>query len=188
MAKQPMITVEEAANVLAFWFEELEPNQWFIKDDSLDTLIRARFMTVHNAAAQCELWPWRATAYGRLAEIIVLDQFSRNIFRNKPEAFMHDSLALALAQEAVSVGADQHLSHSERAFLYMPFMHSESLEVHSTAMELFDEKGLQNNFEYEKKHKAILQRFGRYPHRNAILGRESTPEEKQFLTQPGSSF
>ena len=188
MGTSTLITVEEAASVLAFWFEELEPAQWFRKDESLDTLIRARFGSVHQAAACCELWPWRATSHGRLAEIIVLDQFSRNIYRDQAQAFSCDPVALALAQEAISVGADKQLTDAERAFLYMPFMHSESLEIHDSAMELFDDNGLQQNFKHEKKHRDILQRFGRYPHRNAILGRTSTPEEEKFLTQPGSSF
>lgn len=188
MDAKTLVTVEEAASVLAFWFEELEPAQWFAKDDSLDTLIRARFSSVHQAAANCELWPWRANPYGRLAEIIVLDQFSRNIFRDTPAAFECDRLALALAQEAISVGADRSMTPQECAFLYMPFMHSESLEVHDTAMELFDMQGLEQQFHFERKHRAILLEFGRYPHRNAILGRASTPAENAFLLQPDSHF
>ncbi|EAO7613966.1 DUF924 domain-containing protein, partial [Salmonella enterica] len=131
---------------------------------------------------------WRKTAEGRLAEIIVLDQFSRNLFRDSPQAFAQDSLALALAQEAISLNLDQQLSPEQRAFLYMPFMHSESKLIHEFALKLFQRLGNPTNLEFEKKHKVIIDRFGRYPHRNQILGRESTDEELTFLTQPDSSF
>ncbi len=123
-----------------------------------------------------------------MAEIIVLDQFSRNIFRDKPEAFASDALALALAQEAIAAKADEQLKPIERSFLYMPFMHSESLAIHEVAVGLFENNGIASNYDFEIKHKTIIERFGRYPHRNSILGRESTPEEIEFLTQPGSSF
>lgn len=176
-------------DVIRFWFEELEPKQWWVKDDKLDVEIAERFGPLLNAAASCELAGWRGTAEGRLAEIIVLDQFSRNIFRNKPEAFAQDPLALGLAQEAVRCGADQELSSEKRRFIYMPFMHSESAQIHERAVELFgSEPALADNLEYEYKHKEIIDRFGRYPHRNEILGRESTEEELEFLKQPGSSF
>ena len=124
----------------------------------------------------------------RLAEIIILDQFSRNIHRGTPDAFAADPLALALAQEAVSSGADQALPVSRRAFLYMPFMHSESQAIHELAVRLFSASGLAENLKAELRHQAIITRFGRYPHRNSILGRISTPEEEAFLEEPGSSF
>ena len=174
--------------ILKFWFEELEPKQWWVKDFELDQLIIARFSEIHDRAARCELAGWRKNASGRLAEIIVLDQFSRNMFRGSPLSFAYDPLALALSQEAISAGADQLLSPVERNFLYMPFMHSESLQIHEEAVELFRRNGQQGNFEYELKHKAIIERFGRYPHRNEVLGRESTEAELEFLQQPGSSF
>jgi uncharacterized protein (DUF924 family) len=176
------------SDVLNFWFEELSPKQWFEKSDELDKLILDRFLDTHKKAIACELSSYRDTAKGRLAEIIVLDQFSRNIFRDKPEAFMYDSLALALSQEAISIGADKELSTIEKAFLYMPFMHSESLEIHTKALELFDQKGLEDNLKFEQAHYDIIKRFGRYPHRNQILNRASTTEEIEFLKQPGSSF
>jgi uncharacterized protein (DUF924 family) len=135
-----------------------------------------------------ELSAWRDTPHGRLAEIIVLDQFSRNLFRDSPKAFAQDGMALALAQEAVRTGADAQLSAQERVFLYMPYMHSESPAIHETAVQLFTGNGIQGNLDFELKHKAIIERFGRYPHRNALLGRNSTPEELAFLSQPGSSF
>lgn len=186
-AKQ-LVTVEEAASVLSFWFDELDSTQWFKKDHGLDTLIRSRFGQVHSAAANGELWPWRATAQGRLAEIIILDQFSRNIYRESPQAFACDTMALVLAQEAISIQADFMLSTEQKAFLYMPFMHSESLDVHDVAMELFNTEGLEKTLDFEVKHRNIIARFGRYPHRNKVLGRSSTPEEARFLAQPGSSF
>lgn len=174
--------------ILKFWFEELEPPQWWKKDENLDLLIVARFSDIHRRAARCELFEWRQDAHGRLAEIIVLDQFSRNMFRGTPLSFAHDALALALAQEAISVGADKSLNQAERSFLYMPFMHSESLQIHEIATGLFRDNGNQNSLDFELKHKAIIERFGRYPHRNSILGRKSTDEEIEFLKQPGSGF
>ena len=175
-------------DILNFWFNELTPEQWWAKDDQLDAEIKQRFSAIHHKAARCELFEWRIAAKGRLAEIIILDQFSRNIFRDTPQAFANDSLALALAQEALSVNADKALSPAECSFLYMPFMHSESAEIHQIAMTLYSAPGLENNCDFELKHQAIITRFGRYPHRNEILGRESTPEEIEFLKEPGSSF
>lgn len=182
----PKVMSEEV--VLQFWFEELSSEQWFRKDEALDQLITDRFKSLHTSATQCELFHWRHSPQGRLAEIIVLDQFSRNIYRDQPGAFAHDALALALAQEAVANCADNPLTSTQRAFLYMPYMHSESLPIHEVAMRLYDQPGLEFNLEFEIQHRDIIARFGRYPHRNKILGRESTEEEIAFLTQPGSSF
>ncbi|WP_228195398.1 DUF924 family protein [Thalassospira povalilytica] len=175
--------------VLDFWFKELEQKQWFIKDTALDTHIAERFSDIHAAALAGELLTWRNTASGRLAEIIVLDQFSRNMYRDTPQSFAADPIALVLAQEAVSLGKDKELgSPEQRAFLYMPYMHSESEMIHEIAVTLFDQPGLEHNYGFEIKHKKIIDRFGRYPHRNDILGRTSTPEEIAFLKEPGSSF
>ena len=174
--------------VLKFWFEEIEPAQWWKKDDDVDRVIVERFAALHQRATRCELFEWRKDARGRLAEVIVLDQFSRNMFRNSPLSFAHDALALALAQEAISAGADKSLNQAERSFLYMPFMHSESLPIHEIATRLFRDNGNPNSFDFELKHKAIIERFGRYPHRNSILDRESSDEEIEFLKQPGSGF
>lgn len=174
--------------ILKFWFEDTEPAQWWKKDENFDRIIIERFSELHRRATRCELFEWRKDARGRLAEIIVLDQFSRNMFRGSPLSFAHDALALALSHEAVSAGADRTLNPVEQSFLYMPFMHSESVKIHEVAVELFRKNGIQSNLDFELKHKAIIERFGRYPHRNAILGRESTQEEIEFLKQPGSSF
>ncbi len=174
--------------VLSFWFTETAPAQWWRADAVFDAEIRVRFGPVHAAGAAGELFEWRASPAGRLAEIIVLDQFSRNIHRGTARAFACDPMALALAQEAVAAGADAALPAAQRAFLYLPFMHSESRCIHEVAERLFSQAGLEENHRSELRHKAIVERFGRYPHRNLILGRPSTGEEEAFLRQPGSSF
>jgi uncharacterized protein (DUF924 family) len=180
--------MQTPTDILTFWFEELTPEQWYAASDGVDTMIAERFGTFHVAAARCELFGWRTSPEGRLAEIIVLDQFSRNIHRGTAAAFAQDALALTLAQEAVTAGADVALEPAKRAFLYLPYMHSESAVIHDIALYLFDALGLENNLDFEHKHKVIIDRFGRYPHRNAVLGRVSTPEEVAFLATPGSSF
>lgn len=174
--------------VLAFWFEQVDPAQWWQKDDEFDQLIIRQFSLLHQQAIQCELCEWRITPQGRLAEVIVLDQFSRNMFRGLPESFAYDSLALALSQEAIAAGDDVQLTPMERTFLYMPFMHSESLAIHNIAIDLFKNNGIESNINFEISHKKIIEKFGRYPHRNDILGRQSTAKEKAFLSQPNSSF
>jgi uncharacterized protein (DUF924 family) len=178
----------QVQDILHFWFEELSDKQHFVKDPVLDATIGKRFGATLEAAARCELFAWRSTAQGRLAEILVLDQFSRNVYRDTARAFAQDALALVLAQELVASGQDQSLNPAQRAFAYLPFMHSESLLVHTHAVSLFSQAGLENNLNFELRHRDILLRFGRYPHRNAMLGRSSTAEELFFLSQPGSSF
>jgi uncharacterized protein (DUF924 family) len=175
-------------DIINFWFTEIQPAQRFKKDPAFDRLCTERFSGIHLRACACELHRWRETAPGALAEIIVLDQFSRNIFRDRPQAFAADSLALALAQEMVSRGQDRELPPEQRAFVYMPYMHSESRKIHELAVDLFQQPGLEDNYRFELKHKEIIDRFGRYPHRNEILGRQSTREELEFLQQPGSRF
>lgn len=177
-----------ATDVIQFWFEDIEPKQRFIKDLEFDELLRAKFGDTHRLATQGLLYAWREHPLDALAEIVVLDQFSRNMFRDTPKAFETDTLALVLAQEAIRKKFDKKLKNSRRSFLYMPFMHSESKEIHDIALFLFDQPGLEDSFNFELKHKAIIDRFGRYPHRNKILGRESTAEELEFLSQPGLSF
>jgi len=174
--------------VISFWFNELEPPQWWQKDEALDATIKARFSSLHQQAKAGELSEWRTTALGCLAEIILIDQFSRNIYRDTPDSFANDTLGLALAQFAISKGFDAELSQTERGFMYLPFMHSESKKMHVEAVVLYEKLGNPYNLEFEHKHKAIIDRFGRYPHRNAILGRASTDEEIEFLKQPDSSF
>ena len=175
-------------DILDFWFSAETQPHWFAKSDEFDAIIEKNFKNVHLQATQSELWTWRQHASGRLAEIIVLDQFSRNLYRQSAQAFAHDAMALSLAQEAVQQGLDQQLPAEQRAFLYLPYMHSESKLIHEEALKLFAALGNPINLDFEKKHKVIIDRFGRYPHRNAILGRESTAEEIEFLKQPNSGF
>lgn len=174
--------------ILAFWFEEIEPKKWWATDPEFDRHIKERFEPLLVQAAQGELFTWRKEPRGRLAEIIVLDQFSRNIHRNTPAAFAQDPMALVLAQEAIAAEVHESLSETERSFLLMPYMHSESGLIHSLAEDLFREHASRNSYEFELKHKAIIDRFGRYPHRNQVLGRVSSTEEIEFLQQPGSRF
>ncbi|HET8708073.1 MAG TPA: DUF924 family protein [Pseudomonadales bacterium] len=174
--------------VLTFWFKQTKPEQWWIADPAFDALIKSRFLTLLEQASKGELYRWRETIAGRLAEIIILDQFSRNIFRNTADAFSQDMMALTLAQEAVKQELHKSLSPLECSFLLLPYMHSESKLIHIEAEQLYRKFAPAYNYEFELKHKAIIDRFGRYPHRNAILGRASTEEELAFLQQPGSSF
>jgi uncharacterized protein (DUF924 family) len=182
-----MANLPSADEVLNFWFSELTPAQWFSVDVALDERVRERFLDLHTAACAAELFEWRANTQGRLAEILVLDQFSRNLYRGLPRAFAADGLALGLAQEAVRLGCDLELSIPRRNFLYLPYMHSESLRIHQSAEPLFA-RAAEHTADYERRHRVIIERFGRYPHRNAILGRPSTAAEAEFLAQPGSSF
>lgn len=174
--------------VLHFWFDSLQPAQWWTKDLALDERIRQQFGSLHTQASAGELFPWRDSAEGRLAEVLVLDQFSRHLFRDSARAFAQDGMALALAQEAIAQGFDRTLTPVQRSFLYLPFMHSESALIHEQALRLYTQNGLAENLDFELRHKAIIDRFGRYPHRNAALGRISTAEEIAFLQEPGSSF
>ena len=180
--------METCEEVLAFWFEETDPRNWWVVDPAFDDLLRTRFLPLLLQASAGELYLWRTTARGRLAEIIVLDQFSRNIHRGTPQAFSQDAQALALSQEAVAAGALAELDEDGRTFLLMPYMHSESRLVHVQAEALFRQFAPERNYDFELRHKAIIDRFGRYPHRNQILGRESSAEELEFLKQPGSGF
>ncbi|MDT3251312.1 DUF924 family protein [Serratia sp. root2] len=174
--------------VIDFWFEEIDPVMWFKKDDDFDSRLQVRFGELWHAAAAGELAHWRETIEGRLAEVIVLDQFSRNLYRGTPRAFSSDCMALVLAQEAIRSGQCEQLSREQRGFLYLPFMHSESAVIHQQALALYTELNNGDQLEFELRHKAIIDRFGRYPHRNAILGRINTPEEDAFLLLPGSGF
>ena len=178
----------QPTDILDFWFYDLTPKQHFDVDAALDDDIRTRFGATLEAAARCELYAWRATTQGRLAEIVVLDQFSRNVYRDTPRAFAQDTMALVLAQEMVASGQDRGLPAAQRSFVYMPYMHSESALVHTQAIRLFSQPGMEEARRFELRHCEIIHRFSRYPHRNAILGRESRPEELAFLKEPWSSF
>lgn len=177
----------EYQQILNFWFYELEAQDHFVKNDWVDEQIKG-FADVHTAVKAGETAAWRETAQGALAEIIVLDQFSRNMFRGSAESFAQDALALELAQEAVAKGQDTELPESMRLFIYMPYMHSESKEVHAQAVPLFEALGNEGSLEYEYIHKKIIDQFGRYPHRNKVLGRKNTLEEEKYLSDNSESF
>lgn len=170
-------------DIIDFWFNECDPSDWLSRSDYFDGIIKQRFSKIHSQACAGETYDWRTSIDGRLAEIIVLDQFSRNIYRRSPMAYAHDSQALVLAQEAVAQGIDQKLEYTERAFIYMPYMHSESLVIHEAAEGLFKGLSKENHYTYELKHKAIIEQFGRYPQRNQLLNRTSTEGELLFLRQ-----
>ena len=174
--------------VLAFWFEELTPDDWFGGGDEVDDRIRERFLALHEALRDGVPESWRATARGMLAAVIALDQFPRNMHRGDPRAFAADPTALALATEAVERSLDRTMSIDERKFLYLPFEHSEDPAVQAWSVELFATLGNEETLGYALRHKEIIDRFGRFPHRNEVLGRESTPEETAFLKEPDSSF
>ena len=171
--------------IYRFWFEECQPSDWFQKSDEFDQMITERFYSYHQAAINGELHHWRDNALGSLCEIIILDQFSRNIFRGKAEAFASDPQALTLSQFATEKGFDKRLNDSERTFMYLPFMHSESLLIHDIALRLFQGS---EQASFEHAHRDILLRFNRYPHRNEALSRVSTSDELRFLEQENSGF
>lgn len=171
-----------AREVFDFWFIDHGREHWFGGGPAFDAEIAEKFGETFAAVARGEAWTWRATAEGRVAEIVVLDQFSRQLHRGDASAFAQDGMALVLAQEAVAGGFDVLLPPGpQRMFMYMPFMHSESLLVHEEAIRLFTLLGVQEVLDFEMAHVACLQRFGRYPRRNAPLGRTSTPEEAAYV-------
>ena len=190
-------------DVLNFWFEgeplgDVQMSRWWKKNDAQDQLIRKEFGALPDKVESGEYDEWLESAEGRLAAIIVLDQFPRNIFRGDPRSFQHDHNALAISREGVEKGMLGPLSELQQAFFVMPFMHSESLEDQEQCIKLFERilegagEGFQQyiagSLDFAVKHRDIVARFGRFPHRNSLLGRESTDEELSFLQQPGSSF
>jgi uncharacterized protein (DUF924 family) len=181
-----------AAEVLRFWFGEGEERgkahrRWFEKDVAFDSLIRDRFLPLYEALASGAHLEWLAEPADCLARIVVLDQFPRNMFRGTPRAFATDALALAAARHAVEKDFDRQLLDVERQFVYLPFEHSESLADQERACDLMQPLG-EELYDWALRHKRIVERFGRFPHRNSMLGRTSTPEEIEFLKQPGSGF
>jgi uncharacterized protein (DUF924 family) len=175
-----------AEEVLLFWFEA-HPRDWFVKRAAFDEEIRARFLSLHDCAAAGRLDAWRQSPRSCLALVIVLDQFARNLFRGTARAFATDAQARQAARVILEQGWDGAMTESERLFAYLPFEHSESLEdqeLSCTLMKDFDSKLR----DYAERHRDIIRRFGRFPHRNGLLGRESTAAEIEFLRQPGSAF
>lgn len=171
--------------VLDYWFGTLKPEDWWRGGPALDAAIAEKFGTTHAALARGEGFGWRTTPEGRLAEIIVLDQFSRQLYRDDPRAFAQDGMALVLAQEAVAGGHHMAPQGARRMFLLMPFMHSESLIVHEAAAPLVAECMEEGFGKSAGEHLDVLRRFGRYPKRNAALGRVSTPAERDYLAGIG---
>ena len=178
----------EKEKILDFWLKECNPEQWFKKNDDFDQMIEKRFSGAIKDAFEGKLESWEETDTGCLALIIVLDQFTRNVFRNTPRAFAGDKRALALSQLCCDNDYLTNPIVQRRQFMLMPMMHSENLTVQDTALPLFKKYASEKDYEYAKKHHNIIARFGRFPHRNVILGRKSTNEELEFLKQPGSSF
>jgi uncharacterized protein (DUF924 family) len=174
-----------ADEVIRFWFVDHGMDDWFGGKAEFDALLKAEFAETHAAVARGEAWHWRATPQGRLAEIIVLDQFSRQLHRGEAEAFAQDKMALTLAQEMVGQGLDQSMTFFERMFILLPYMHSESVVVQAESMRLHaaldDEKAL----DFATKHRDCIARFGRYPFRNTALGRQSTAEELAYMEEAG---
>lgn len=175
-----------AAEVLRFWFDE-HPKDWFVKNPAFDAAIRARFLALHTAAAAGERVHWADDSRNCLALVIVLDQFPRNMFRGEARAFATDSLARAAARVILGRGWDKTMTQSESLFVYLPFEHSESLEDQILACELMKDFDA-DQLRYAIRHREIIERFGRFPHRNGVLGRENTAAEIEFLKQPGSGF
>ena len=175
-------------DVLHFWFEEITPEQWFMKDAGFDETIRTRFEPTVVAALSARLDSWADTADGCLALILILDQFTRNIYRDTPRAFSGDEMALALSLRCVDRDFIAHKNATWRHFMLMPMMHSEDIGIQDRSLHLFESLTNPRTHEYAVKHRDIVARFDRFPHRNAILGRPSSDEEREFLTQPGSSF
>lgn len=176
--------------VLRFWFEETKPQQWFQKNDSFDMEISERFMVTYDMAKKDLCADWTRDADGVLALCIVLDQFPRNMFRRTPKAFETDEKALLIAKDALHQGFDAVLSPMKRKFIYMPFMHSEDLDDQKRCVALFEAMKDDDpmSYEYAVKHMEVIEKFGRFPHRNEALGRESSDEELLYLDLPGAGF
>lgn len=194
-----MVDNNEVKKILAFWFGKPEDKDygkprkfWFNKDDLVDQQIRSQFLPIYEQAAKGDLDEWENTPFSCLALILVLDQFPRNMFRNSPQSFATDNYALELAKYAVSQQFDRQLLPVQRWFIYLPFEHSENLIDQQQAVNLFstlqNDPDSQSTIEFATRHYQVIERFGRFPHRNKILGRTSTPEEIEFLEKPGSSF
>jgi len=197
---QMPVTPYQPDDIIQFWFDRPLSEAgtasyrkvWFAKNADFDAVVKQRFADVYAAGLAGQLDPWRTTPTGTLALILLFDQFPRNMFRDTPAAFATDAKALELAKGAIAQGFDQQLTPMQRWFVYMPFMHSESLNDQQRSVELFEtlrtHPAIASAYDYALKHRAVIERFGRFPHRNVLLDRTSTPTELEFLTQPGSSF
>ncbi|WP_404406466.1 DUF924 family protein [Pelagibacterium halotolerans] len=177
----------QAKEVLEFWFERHGPDDWFGGDGDFDDACREALSGVHAKAVRAELWAWRETPEGRLAEIILLDQLSRQLYRGQPQAFSSDTMAVSLAQEIVYRGLDEGFTEHQKLFVYMPFQHAESLPIQEEAVRLFRSLGNDDLLQYALDHRDVIVRFGRFPKRNAALGRASTPEEEAYIAERSES-
>ena len=175
-----------AADMIEFW-QAAGRDRWFTKDAAFDEEIRARFLPAYEMAAAGQLLAWVESPEGALALIILLDQFPRNLFRGSPQAFATDAAAMKVSHDAIAKGFDKTCDPALRQFFYMPLMHSENLADQARCVELFAANDTTDNLRYAIEHRAIIARFGRFPHRNAVLGRESTAEEVLFLSEGGFS-
>ncbi len=177
-------------DVLHFWFEEIEPRQWFEVNPAFDKQVKDRFHVIYNMACEGLCDGWQEDADGAVALCLVLDQFPRNMFRDTARAYESDDKALLTAKYAVSKGYNHLLTPVRRKFLYMPYMHSESLSDQNKCVELFAAMKADDplSYDYAVKHMKVVERFGRFPHRNPILGRENAPEEDAFLAENGRGF
>jgi uncharacterized protein (DUF924 family) len=191
MSSEAMTTSDD---VLVFWFDgERQRPEWFRKDAAFDATVRERFGATLEAALAGHLRGWDSSPQSALARVIVLDQFTRNAFRDTPRAFAGDALALAAATDMVARGDDRRLAPAQRSFVYLPFEHAEDRATQKHAVSLFeqlaaDAPALADLVTWARRHQEVVERFGRFPHRNAILGRPSTPEELAYLAQPGAGF
>lgn len=183
-----MTTLCTPEEVCAFWLEECGYEQWFRGSAALDQEITTRFRETHLALAGGVPEAWRTSAQSRLAAIIVLDQFPRNIYRATPLAFATDGLALQEAKLAIEAGADKQIAADHRCFFYLPFEHSEEIAEQDRSVALFSELGDSNYLDYAIRHREVIERFGRFPHRNRLIGRESSAGELEYLAQPGAGF
>ncbi|MAQ70888.1 MAG: hypothetical protein CL565_01710 [Alphaproteobacteria bacterium] len=177
-------------DILDFWFKETQPQQWFQKNEEFDELVRERFLESYEMARKGHLDDWKQDADGCLALCLLLDQFPRNMFRGSPQSFASDGQALLIAKYAISKGFDQVLQPVKQRFIYLPFEHSESMTDQKRSLELFEKMKQEDplSYEYALRHYKVIEEYGRFPHRNAILDRVSTPEEKEYLSKPGAGF
>ncbi|MEI2779737.1 MAG: DUF924 family protein [Candidatus Competibacter sp.] len=180
----PTITTPGSNDVLAFWFAESSKPLWFDSTPAFDRTLAERFLATYRAAAAGELADWEDTPSGALALVIALDQFPLNMFRGQPESFATEAAARAVADRAIARGFDRALAAEQRLFLYLPFMHGEALTDQDRSVQLFEQLGQEGSLRFARHHRDLIRRFGRFPHRNAILGRDSTPEEIAYLASP----
>jgi len=178
----------QPSDVLTFWFTEIDRERWFESTLQFDAEIVQRFTATHLSLARDIAGAWLATPENRLAAIVVLDQFARNIYRATPLAFATDGLALALARQSLAAGADMAVPADWRLFFYLPFEHSEDLADQDQSVALFAALGDANYLDFAERHRAVITEFGRFPHRNAFLGRSSTAAEQNYLLQPDAGF